>query len=117
VPVIRIGSTRALKCLDRGCAVAKPLVHLPEAEPGGGEVGRPLDRLREQIGGGLQIAARREVARMLITPIGDQVAGGEEERCRLSHCPDAVIPDGERSEPIREPDAKMCPSSRCARPG
>jgi hypothetical protein len=80
MPVIGVGRTRPRERLDRSSAVAEPLAHLAEPEPGGGKIRRPLDRLREQIGGGLQIATRLEVARMLITAIGDQVAGGEKER-------------------------------------
>jgi hypothetical protein len=80
VTIRGIGGARPFECVDRAGAIAEPLARLAEREPGGGEVGRALDRLREQIGGGREIAARLQVLGMPIAPVGDQVAGGEEER-------------------------------------
>ena len=56
VAVLRVGCARLFERGDGGLAVAQPLAHLAEREPGRGVVRRKLQRLRQQIGGGGQIA-------------------------------------------------------------
>jgi hypothetical protein len=76
VAVLRIGGACPA---DRRRVVAEPRLDLAEREPGRGEARRQLDRLRIEIGGGGEIAAFFEVLGELETPVGDQVAGGNEE--------------------------------------
>ena len=46
-----------------------------EREPGGGEAGRGLHHLRQNIGGRGRIAALQIIQRPLVAPVGDQIAG------------------------------------------
>ena len=63
VIILRIRVARPLESGDGAGAVAEPVADGAEREPGGGEVRRQLDRLRQNIGGSEEIAARRQVDR------------------------------------------------------
>jgi hypothetical protein len=55
--ILRIGGARPPKGVRRGVSVAEPRPHLAEREPGRGETGRKLDRLRIEVGGAGKVAA------------------------------------------------------------
>ena len=76
--ILRIGGARPAEGIRRRVVVAEPRPHLAEREPGRGEAGRDLHRLRIEIGRAGEIAALFEVLGELEAPVGDQVAGGDE---------------------------------------
>ena len=59
VIVLGVGVARLLPGRDRAGAVAEIVANGAEREPGGGEGGRELDRLRQDIGGAGEVAAAR----------------------------------------------------------
>ena len=75
VIVLGVGVARLLPRRDRPCPVAEIVANGAEREPGGGEVGRKLDRLRQDIGGAGEIALRGVIERPLVAAVGDQIAG------------------------------------------
>ena len=85
VIILRIRVARPLESGDGAGAVAEPIADGAEREPGGGEVRRQLDRLRQDIGGSEEIAARRQVDCRLVAPVGEEVARGDEERAGIGH--------------------------------
>ena len=85
VIILRIRVARPLESGDGAGAVAEPIADGAEREPGGGEVRRQLDRLRQDIGGSGEIAARRQVDCRLVAPVGEEVARGDEERAGIGH--------------------------------
>ena len=62
----------------RAGAVAELRRGFAEREPGGGEARLRLGGLREQVGGGGEVAARGELAAERVTPIGNEIAGRSE---------------------------------------
>ena len=75
VIVLAVGVARRLECGDGAVAVAGRLADRGQREPGGGETGRGLDHLPQDVGGGCRIAALEIVQRPLVAPVGDQIAG------------------------------------------
>ncbi len=59
---------------DRRVALAELFADFAEREPGGGEAGRKLGRLQQQVGGGGKIAFQLQVAREIEPPVGNQIA-------------------------------------------
>ena len=78
VAVRRFGGERAAEGVNRGGGVAEPHPHLPEREPGRGKARRHLERLGIEIGRAGKVAAFFEVLGELETPVGRQIAGGNE---------------------------------------
>ena len=78
VAILRFGGQRPPERIDRRLVVAEARLDLTEREPGRGEAGRDLDRLRVEIGGAGKIAALFEVLGELETAVGNQVAGRDE---------------------------------------
>ncbi len=79
MPVVGIGLSRFAKRRDRRIALAEPFANFPEREPGGGKAGRELGRLQQQIGGGDEVALQLQIARKIEPPVGNQIAGGQEQ--------------------------------------
>ena len=75
VIILGVGVARLLPRRDRPCPVAEIVANGAEREPGGGEVGRKLDRLRQDIGGAGEVALRGVIERPLVAAVGDQIAG------------------------------------------
>ena len=70
---------------DGAGAVIEPVADSAEREPSGGETRREFHGLREDIGGAGKIAARGMIERPLVAPVGDEIAGGDEERPGVGH--------------------------------
>jgi putative mRNA 3-end processing factor len=79
VAVFRIRFARPPESRARARAVAERLARLAEREPGRRKAGCDLDRLGVKIGGRREVAVGRIAARKVVTPVGDQVAGRDEE--------------------------------------
>ena len=73
-----------LECGDRTGSIAELLAQLAKREPRRGIAGRKLERLDQQICCACKIALRLAIARLLETPVGDDIAGGEENRTNHS---------------------------------
>ncbi len=78
VLVLRVGLARFPECGDGLVALTEFLAEFAEREPRGCEIGRELERLLQQVGGGGQVALELEVARELEAAVGPEVAGGLE---------------------------------------
>ena len=78
MPILGICDQRFSKRRDRRIALASLFANLPKRKPGGGKAGREFGGLREQIGGGGEIAFQLQVARKFEPPVGNQIAGGQE---------------------------------------
>ena len=78
MPVVGIGSQRLAKRRNGRIAFAEPFADFAEREPGRGKAGREFGRLQQEIGGGDEIALQLQVAREIETPVGHQIAGGQE---------------------------------------
>ena len=74
VIILGVGVARLLPRRDRPGPVAEIVANGAEREPGGGEVGRKLDRLRQDIGGAAR-SPRGVIERPLVAAVGDQIAG------------------------------------------
>src|SRR5580704_15752555 len=85
VIVLGVGVARLLESGDSAVAVAELVADGAEREPGRGEAWRQLDRLRQNIGGAGKIALGDVIERPFVAPVGDQVAGGDEERAGIRH--------------------------------
>ncbi len=85
VIILGIGVAGLLESGDRAVAVAELVADGAEREPGRGEARRQLHGLRQNIGGAGKIAPRGMVERPLVAPVGDQIAGGDEERAGVRH--------------------------------
>ena len=79
MPIVGIGVARLPERRDRRIALAELLANFAEREPGRGKAGREFDRLQQQIGGGDEIALELQVAREIEPPVGNQIAGGQEQ--------------------------------------
>ena len=79
MPVLGIGGDGFAKRRDRRLALAELFANFAEREPGRGKAGRQLDRLQQQIGGGGEIALHLQIAREIEPPVGNHVAGGQEQ--------------------------------------
>ena len=77
--VLRIAGARPLEGFRRGSVVAEPRLGLAEREPGRGEGWRHLGRLLVEIGRRRKIAALFELLAEFEAPVGNQVAGRDEE--------------------------------------
>ena len=75
VTVLRIGVGRFPERRHRAVAIVQSLAHLAEREPGCGIARRQFQRLRQQVGGGREIALAGKVARPLEAAVGDNIAG------------------------------------------
>ena len=78
--VVGVGGRGALERGARALPVTERLARFAERKPGRCEPGRKFRRLRIQVGGGREIALGRVAARHLVAAVGDQVAGGDEQR-------------------------------------
>ena len=81
VIVLRVGRARLLERGDRARAVPQHVADRAQCEPRGRERGRELQGLHQKVGRADKIAALGVVDRPLVTAVGDQVAGGDKERC------------------------------------
>ena len=77
--VLGVGVARFPERRDRRIALAELLADFAEREPGGGKAGRKFGRLQQQIGGGGKIALELQIAREIEPPVGNQIAGGQEQ--------------------------------------
>jgi hypothetical protein len=82
VKVLAVGVARRLERGDGASPIASLLADQGKREPGGGEPRRGLQHLRQDVGRGGGVAALEVVQRPLIAPVGDQVAGRDEQRLR-----------------------------------
>jgi hypothetical protein len=73
--VLWIERKRPLQRVDGTRAVAELRCGLAEREPGGGEGRLRLGRLREQVGGGGEVATRRQLAAEREAAVGNEIAG------------------------------------------
>ena len=85
VIVLRIGVAGLREGSHRAVAVAEPVADGAEREPGGGKARCNRDGLRQHVGRGGKIAARRKLDRRFIAAVGDKIAGGDEERTGSGH--------------------------------
>ena len=83
--ILRVGVAGLFERRDGAGAVAEPVADGAEREPGGGKARRELDGLRQNIGGAGKIAARGMIERPFVAPVGDEIAGGNEERAGVGH--------------------------------
>ena len=83
--ILGVGVAGLFECRDSAGAVAEPVADGAEREPGGGESRREFHGLREDIGGTGKIAARGMIQRPVVAPVGDEIAGGDEERSGIGH--------------------------------
>ena len=79
VAVLGIGCSRFAKRRDRRIALAELFANFAQREPGRGKAGREFGGLRQQIGGGGEIALQLQIARKIEAPVGNQIAGGQEQ--------------------------------------
>ena len=88
-PYFRAGEARVIaRLLERGngaVAVVELVADGAQREPGRGKTRRQLDGLHQNIGGAGQIALGGMIERPFIAPVGDQVAGRDEERAGIGH--------------------------------
>ena len=85
VIILRVGVAGALERRDRAVAVAKPVADGAEREPGGGEARRQLHRLRQNIRRAGKVAPRGMIERPFVAAVGDEIAGGNEQRAGVGH--------------------------------
>jgi hypothetical protein len=107
VPVVGIGRFGLLKRRGRSLVFAKLLPNFSERKPGGGEAGRKLGGLQQQIGGGGKIAPQLQIARKVEPPVGHQIAGGQ-EYSRWHWAPLLTWPDDR--ELFRKMDTRVKPA-------
>ena len=83
--IVRVGEARRAEGGDGAVAIAEPIEDGAEREPGGGKAGRRLDRLRQDVCRGAEIAARGELDRGLVKAIADEVAGRYKQWAGVGH--------------------------------
>ena len=81
--ILRIVIARRAQGGDGAVAVAEPVADGAEREPGRCEGRRKFHRLRQDVGRARKIALRGVIERPLVAPVGDQIAGGDEQRAGL----------------------------------
>ena len=79
MPVVGVGVRALRNAAIAVIALAELLANFSEREPGGGKAGRKLGSLQQQIGGGDKIALQLQIARKIEPPVGNQIAGGQEQ--------------------------------------
>ena len=85
VIILGVGVARLREGGHGAGVVAEPVADGAEREPGRGEARHQFDRLRQNIGGGGKIAARGLVERPFVAPVGDEIAGRDEEWAGIGH--------------------------------
>ena len=85
VIILGVGLSRMLERGDRPGTVAEPVADGAKRKPRRGETRRKLDRLRHDIGGCRKIPARGLVERPFVAPVGDEIAGRDEEWAGIGH--------------------------------
>src|SRR4249919_108292 len=78
--VLRVGRSGLFERRNGAFAIAALLAPLGQNEPSGGIARRKFKRLHQQILGTCEIAFGFAVARPFQAPVGDDVAGGKENR-------------------------------------
>ena len=73
MPVQGIGFSRSSECRDRSISLAQLFADLSERKPGGGKIGRKLERLEQEIGGSGEIAFQLQIAREIKPTVGNQI--------------------------------------------
>jgi len=89
VEVLRIGSAGGQKGRDGALPIALGFADRPEREPGARKGRSGLQHLLENLRRGGPLPAGEVIQRPLVAPVGDQIAGGEQERNGLhdiAHC-------------------------------
>ncbi len=79
MPVVAVGDQCLPEGRNRRIALAELFADFAEREPGGGKTGRKLGRLKQEIGGGGEIALELQIARKIKPAVGNQIAGGQEQ--------------------------------------
>jgi hypothetical protein len=79
VIIVWIGAARRTKRRHGAAAIAEPVANGAKCKPRGGEAGRSLDGLRQNVRCGGKITARGELDRGLVTAVADEVAGGHKQ--------------------------------------
>ena len=85
VVVLGVGAAGFFERRNGRIALAKAVADGAEREPGGSKARRQFERLHQNIGGAGKIAAGRMVQRPFVAPVGDSIAGGDEERAGVGH--------------------------------
>jgi hypothetical protein len=80
VAVFRVGALRLREGRTRAVTITERRARLAERKPGRGETGREFHCLRVEVSRRRKIAVHRIVARERIAPVGQHVAGGDENR-------------------------------------
>ena len=83
--ILRIEPSGLFEGGDRAGRVAEPVADGAEREPGSREAGCQFDRLHQNVGSAGKIAGGDMIERPFVTAVGDQIAGGDEERASLGH--------------------------------
>ena len=105
VIILRIGVARLASRRRSPVRVAEIVANRAEREPGGGKAGRQLHRLRRISAAAGKIAARGAIERPFVAPVGDQVAGGDEQGPSVI-APFTTYLGAMRPEDILLPDAR-----------
>ena len=79
MPVLGIGDLRLAVRRDRLFGLTKLFADFAEREPGRGKAGSQIYCLQQQIGGGDQIALELQIAGEIEPPVGNHIAGGQEQ--------------------------------------
>ena len=79
MPVLGIRGQSFPKRRDRLIALAQLFANFAERKPGGNKARREIGGLQEQIGGGGEIAFQLQIAGKFEPPVGNQIAGGQEQ--------------------------------------
>ena len=85
VVIVGIGVAGFFEGGDGAAHVTEPVADGAEREPCGGENGCQRDGLHQDLGGAGKIAARALGERPFVAPVGDQIAGGYEQRPGVGH--------------------------------
>ena len=81
MPVVRVGVARLLERRDRAGAIAeRARAASPSANQAAAKPGARSTACSQQVGRRRDVALAPIVARQLVAPVGDQVAGGHEKR-------------------------------------
>jgi len=87
VAIAAIGLKGLAERRDGAGPVLQPFADVAEREPRGRKVRRNLQRLSEKLGRRRKVARRFILARPVVAPVGDQIAGRGKERRAGGHRP------------------------------
>src|SRR6185437_3256713 len=94
--ILPVGCAYLFEGRNRSFAIAEPVANGAQRKPSGGKARRQFQRLHQDIGGAGKVATRRMVERPFVAPVGDGVAGGNEQWAGVGH---DVIPGRAEREP------------------